>query len=322
MSYRRLSLLALAWLLVACGSGAEPVPLAPLPRPTFAPLALNGRRLRVVATTGIIGDIVGQVGGSAIELTTLMAPGQDPHSYEPGPADLATVAAADLLVVNGFDLEESLVRRLGGVAEATAVLPISAGIQPLPAGAALADPGELSGPLAPDPHVWLDPRLIHTWLDNAQASLTELDPANGPLYQANASAYATALDALIAEIDATVAQIPPERRQLVTNHDALAYFAAAYDFTIIGAVIPGASSLAEPSAADLARLARQMEAAGVCAIFVESGGRRDLAEAVAGELESCPAARVVTLPGEAAAASGGYLGMMRANVESIRSAYD
>jgi ABC-type Zn uptake system ZnuABC Zn-binding protein ZnuA len=282
-------------------------------------VTLDGRRLRVVATTSVIGDIVAQVGGAAISLTTLMAPGQDPHAYEPGPADLAAVAEADLLVVNGLGLEESLVRRLTGGAGQVPTLPISAGIQPLVAGASLDRVGD--GPLTPDPHVWHDPRLVHTWLENASAALSQLDPANAASYAANAASYATALEALEADIAAAVAKIPSERRRLVTNHDALAYFAAAYDFELVGTVIPGASTLAEPSAADLAALARQMAAAGVCVIFVEANARPDLAEALAAELPAeCPEVRVVTLPGEAAAGDGGYLAMMRDNVGAIVAA--
>jgi zinc/manganese transport system substrate-binding protein len=123
-------------LLSGCGGqAAEPADpadaLAPLSRPTIAAAALDNRPLRVVATTSLVGDAVARVGGEAIALTTLMPPGQDPHSYQPAAADLAAVADADLIFINGWNLEEGLLGDLAAAGDAPLV-PVSAGIVPLP----------------------------------------------------------------------------------------------------------------------------------------------------------------------------------------------
>ena len=123
-------------LLTGCGGQAtEPADpadaLAPLARPTIAAAALDGRPLRVVATTSLVGDAVARVGGEAIALTTLMSPGQDPHSYQPGAADLTAASEADLIFVNGWGLEEGLVNDLANIGGEAQLVPISAGITPL-----------------------------------------------------------------------------------------------------------------------------------------------------------------------------------------------
>jgi len=310
-------LLGWVWLglLAACGSRSAATPgaatLTPLTVPDIAPVALNGRPLRVVATTSIIGDVVTQVGGEAIDLTMLMAPGQDPHSYQPAAADLAAAADADLIFVNGWGLEEGLVDDLAAIGDTTPI-PVSAGITPLPAG------GEGS---IPDPHVWQDVSLVMRWADTIAAALGAADPTNVAAYAANAAAYRATLAALDDEVRAGTAGIPAERRVLVTNHDTFAYFAAAYDFRVLGAVVPAASTLAEPTAANLTDLARQMAMAGVCSLFVETIANDQLAQALAGELNTCEEVRILSLYSDALgppdSGADSYVGMMRANILTI-----
>jgi ABC-type Zn uptake system ZnuABC Zn-binding protein ZnuA len=330
---RRCPLLWLALLagaLTGCSASqsneGEPAALRPLALPELQPAGLDGGRLQIVATTSIVGDVVGRVGGELIDLTVLIAPGQDPHSYEPSAADLTLVAAADLVIVNGWDLEESLVRRLGNVAGETPLAPISAGIIPLPAGQASGGDHPTGSTVQADPHVWLDPHLVRVWVDNAALLLSAADPANAAAYAANAAAYQVELDELIAYVDERVASLPAGRRKLVANHDNLAYFARAYDFEVVGAVIPAASTLSEPSAGRLAELAALMADQGVCALFAENTANPELAEAVAAELSGCvKGVRVVTLTTDALAAAGpasSYTGMMRANVDAIVEALE
>ena len=336
MSRRRkwigwLAAVAAGILLLATGcSGATPTatvaadPLAPLPLPTVEPVALAGRPLRAVATTSLVGDAVGRVGGAAIDLTTLMPPGQDPHSYQPGAADLTAAAGADLVFINGWNLEESLVNDLATIGGAVLV-PVSAGITPRPVGGEehTGDDhdDEEHAHEGADPHVWQDVANVIRWVDSIEAALSAADPANRDTYAANADAYRAELSDLDAFVRQEVATIPAERRVLVTNHDTFAYFAAAYDFRILGSVIPGASTLAEPTAANLAALSEAMAAAGACSLFVETTAGDQLVRTLSEELDGCDEVAVRTLYSDALGPAGSgadtYPGMVRANVATL-----
>jgi ABC-type Zn uptake system ZnuABC Zn-binding protein ZnuA len=295
--------------------------LTTLSLPEVGPADLEGDRLQVLATTSIIGDVVSQVGGEAIELTVLMKPGQDPHSFEPTVGDLTAAAEADVIFVNGWDLEEGLVADLENVARDVPLVPIAAGIAPLAFGGHEEEAGQAQH--GADPHTWLDPHLVRQWVENAEQMLADLDPAHAGEYAGNASAYQAELEALIAYYDQKVAQIPADRRKLVTNHDSLGYFAQAYDFEVVGTVVPAASTLAEPSASDLAELLKAMEREGVCTLFAETTANEQLAETVATELGNCESVQVVTLYtgalGPAGSEADNYLDMMRANIDAIVS---
>ncbi len=303
---RLLTAIVAALLLTACTPEAPGASRTPEP----------GGRLRVAATTSVIGDVVGRVGGEAIALTTLMAPGQDPHSYEPSTTDLTSVAQADVLFVNGWDLEEGLARDLANIVGRQRLVELSQGIEPI---AAAEGQGHEHG--GADPHVWLDPANVRQWVQTIAGALSDLDPANAAIYQQNAAAYDQQLAALEAYMQETLAPMAPERRKLVTNHDSLAYFARRFQFEVIGTVLPGASTLAEPSAQELVRLVETMRAENVCAIFAETTANVRLAETVAAELSGCDTVHVVQLYtgalGPAGSAADSYVGMMRANVEAI-----
>lgn len=305
---KRLLLLLTLLMATACNQAAMPTGVLELP-----PLTPLDHTPRAVATTSLIGEVVGRVGGEHIDLTTLMGPGIDPHAYEPTAVALAAAAEADAIFVNGWQLEESLLETLAGVTSAPQI-PVSAGITPR-----VSDDND-----AADPHVWLDPRLVALWAANVATALGALDPGNAAAYDANAAAYRAEMDALYAELADRLASLSPERRRLVTNHDALGYFAAAFDFTVAGTVIPGSSTLAEPGPADLARLAGTLRDAGICAIFIEESAPAGLATAVAGEVEGCDSVTIAPLyvgalgpPGSPAAT---YAGLMRTNATTILEA--
>jgi ABC-type Zn uptake system ZnuABC Zn-binding protein ZnuA len=293
-----------------------------LPMPTLEAAALQGEKLEVVATTSIIGDVVGQVGGGSIELTTLMGPAQDPHSYQPAARDLTAVAEADVVFINGWDLEESLANDLQNIAASTPVVPISAGIRPLAIReAAHESEGTNHEHGAVDPHVWFDIQNVKQWVGNVEEVLSRLDPQNADLYAGNAAAYLARLDELETFTETSLATIPENNRFLVTNHDSLQYFAEAYGFTVLDTVIPAASTLAEPSAADLAQLISTMETHGTCTIFSEASASDEIAKTAAGELSGC--AEVQLLPlytgalGPPGSGADSYIGMFRSNVETI-----
>jgi ABC-type Zn uptake system ZnuABC Zn-binding protein ZnuA len=268
--------------------------------------------VRAVATTTIVGDVVRAVAGDNIELRVLAPPGTDPHSYEPTAKDVAAVADADLIFVNGAGLElflEPLLRNAGGDAQ---VVVLSEGINLRKL--ETEHEGEEGGL---DPHVWFDPNNITLWARNVEQALSGFDPANRERYAARAQAYQTELATLDKWIQEQVRQIAEADRALVADHDALGYFADRYGFRIVGAVIPGFSTLAEPSAQELAELQNAVRNLGVKAIFVGSTANPSLSQRVA---EDTGVAVRFLYTGSLSLADGPattYLEFMRYNVSQI-----
>jgi ABC-type Zn uptake system ZnuABC Zn-binding protein ZnuA len=278
--------------------------------------AASGGKLRVVATTSILGDVVRNVGGDAIDLTVLIAPGQDPHAYEPTPRDIAAIEKAQVVFENGLGLEAALDPTIKATAaHGQPVVAVSTGVKVLGSGSAPSPGGENNA--AGNPHVWLDPTNVGIWLNNIETTLSKLDPQNAASYHANATAYGAKLTELDAYIKDQTAKVPTERRKLVTDHEALEYFAARYGFEVVGAVIPGYSTLAEPSAANLTDLISKIRAEKVPAVFVGSTANPKAADVVAQET----GAKVLSLYSEALGLPGSgadtYLGMMRYDTDTI-----
>ena len=267
-------------------------------------------RLRVVVTHAILGDVVTNVIGVAADVETLMPRSVDPHAFEPSARQIAAVHDADLVVANGLGLEPSLADVLTDAAED--------GVRVLEVAPAL-DPIQLSGG-GPDPHVWTDPIRMATAAREIAAELDRVEPARA--WRDRAARFAEELEGLDAEIRDALASIPPERRRLVTNHEVFGYFAARYDFEVIGVVIPGGSTLAEPSARDLASLADTIRDSGVSAIFGETTQGNELADALRREV----GADVVVVElfteslGDPGSVAGTYVGMMRENAKRIAAA--
>ncbi|GAB4478035.1 MAG: zinc ABC transporter substrate-binding protein AztC [Anaerolineae bacterium] len=308
-----------ALLLAACAAPADEHSTE-MTIPPLEPVTLGaGERLAVVATTGLIGDVVGQVGGDQIDLTVLIEPGRDPHTYEAVPEDLAAIERAAVIFVNGLGLEETLLGSIQSTATGV-IVPISAGIEPREWEED--DDHDDDHDHAADPHFWMDPANVMVWARNAAQVLGALDPAHAAEYDANAAAYIAELETLDAYIREQVARIPAERRKLVTDHESFGYFAGAYGFELVGAVVPGVTTSAAPSAGDIARLVEVIRAEGVPAIFVgeaSGAGLERLAEQVAAE--SGMTVRVLPLYTGALDAPGTpadtYIGMMRANIDRI-----
>ena len=163
-----------------------------------------------------------------------------------------------------------------------------------------------------DPHVWFDIHNVERWSENVAEVLSEADPANADNYQANLSAYVEQLEALESEVDSILDGLPAENRKLVTNHDALGYFASAYGFEVVGTVLPSISTNADPSAGELAELIETMEAEGVCTLFGETTASNQLAETVAAELGDCDTVQVLEISTPGALGDGdasSYIGM-------------
>ncbi len=276
---RRLGV-ALAVFVLAAGAGVAvraaggESPAGEVTAVDDAPLLGAGERPRIVATTSIVGDVVAQVGGDAVDLIVLLDSGQDPHGYEPTARTLAELGDAHLIFVNGFGLEESLLEVLS---ESTggAIVPVSDGIEPR----------EGSGGVG-DPHTWMSPLNVKVWAENIQATLASRDPAGASIYERNASAYLRQLDELDRFIRDAVSAISADRRKLVTDHRIFGYFADEYGFEQVGFVVPGSSTNAEATARELADLVELIRTRNVPAIFVgktASPRLAQLAESVAAE---------------------------------------
>jgi len=213
----------------------------------------------VLASTTFLADIARNIAGDRGRIDSLLPMGVDPHAYQPGPADVARIAESTVLVINGLEYEHFLAPLLENAGGERAVIEASAGLAPREA--------PVSG-RGPDPHMWLDPNLVITYAGNIRDGLADIDPDGRSVYATNAEAYIVQLQELDQWIDEQVAQIPAQKRLLVTNHEALAYFADRYDFTIVGTVVAGASSDAAPSAQQMAQLVDQIESSRAPAVFL------------------------------------------------------
>lgn len=298
---------------------------------------------RLVATTTILGDVVRNMVGEQANVDVLIPAGTDPHAFSPSAQDAQRLREADLVVANGVGLEESLGDVLDAAEEdGTRVLRVGDAVDPQPfaTDAGGADPhagepagdhgteaedvGASGGPddadeVELDPHVWLDPVRMASAVDVIADTLVEVAPDHAAAIEEGAKRYAAELRALHASIEETVGALPPERRQLVTNHDALGYFADRYGFEVVGTVIPGTAAQADPNAADFAALAATVRDTGVPAIFSETTQSDRLAAALAAEVGRD--VEVVELYtgalGEPGSGADTYVGMLTTDAERI-----
>jgi ABC-type Zn uptake system ZnuABC Zn-binding protein ZnuA len=243
-----------------------------------------GEKLRVVATTNIVGDVVGNVGGDRIALTVLMDVGVDPHTYVSTPSDIAAIHDAHVVFASGGGLEADLEEVFENAGGDAAQIHVSEGLDFRPAPGrhdeTEAEDGHDHGDV--DPHVWFSvPNVIH-WAENVERALSGLDPAHAGVYAENAEAYVAELEELDAWVFERVAEIPEANRKLVTNHPAFGYLADRYGLEQVGAVYPVSPS-AEPSARDIAALEEVIGEYGVPAVFTESTVNPKLAEQVAAD---------------------------------------
>ena len=279
--------------------------------PVQAQTPAAGGNLNVVATTTIVGDVVSNIGGEKIELTVLLPAGTDPHNFEAAPRDIAAVAEAQLLFVNGAGLERFMQRLIENAGGEARTVPLSDGLDLITASP---DDDEHGGF---DPHVWLDPGMVAGWVPLVEQSLSELDPANAATYKKNASRYLEELQQLDSWIVEQVSQIPQAERKIVADHLVFAYFARRYGFEQIGAAVPAFSTLAEPSAQELAALEDKIRQGGVKAILVGSTVNPALSERIARDT----GIQVVPIYSGSLSPPGGpaatYLDFMRYNVNAI-----
>ena len=276
----------------------------------FAAPAFAQENLKVIATFSILGDIVANVGGDRVEVTTLVGPDGDAHVFQPAPADAQAVAGAQVIVANGLGFE-GWMDRLVEASGTKAVLTTAAdGVTPIAFG---------EEEHADDPHAWQSVTKVALYVGNVERGLAAADPAGAETYATNAAAYLAELDVLDAEIRAAVAALPEDRRTVVTSHDAFGYFAADYGLTFVAP--QGVSTEAEASAQDVAALITQIRDAGIAAVFVENIADRRLLDQIAAETG---AAISGTLYSDALSGPDGpaatYLAMMRHNLSQLTAA--
>ncbi|MDH5372575.1 MAG: metal ABC transporter substrate-binding protein [Acidimicrobiia bacterium] len=268
--------------------------------------------LRVVVTTSILGDIVKSAAGPGVAVEVIMAAGTDPHEFEPSARQVAAIRSADLVIANGLGLEAGLEDVLAAAAgDGVSLLEIGPAVDPLPL--------EQSG--GDDPHVWLDPIRIVTAVDAVVGALGELDSSTE--WKEIAAPYRQELFDTDDWVRTRLEFIPPDQRVLVTGHQAFGYFAARYDFEVVATILPGATTMIEPSASGFADVVEIVDSIGARAIFTDLGENQALAEQLADQAERT----VLVVPlytgslGEPGSGAETYLGLIRWNTEAIAEAF-
>jgi ABC-type Zn uptake system ZnuABC Zn-binding protein ZnuA len=296
-SRRTLAVLAaaLAGLIIAgCGSSADGA----------------GSARTAVATTTQVADLARAVAGTRAEVRQMLRPNSDPHAYEPRPSDVRAVTGAAVVLRSGGGLDDWLdgvVANAGSDARTTTLIDAVR---------------TRRGEGGVDPHWWQDPRNAIAAVRRIRDVMIAADPAGRADYTANAAAYVARLHTLDDAIAACMRSIPAARRRLVTDHDALGYYADRYGIVIVGAVIPALSTQAQASAGAVARLVRTIRATGVRTIFPERSANAKLTRAVARDAGATvgPALYADTL-GAAGSPGATYIGSLRFNTRALAAGF-
>jgi zinc/manganese transport system substrate-binding protein len=246
-SFRLLVLLSLASVMAA------PVVAQPLP---------------VVTSFSILADLVKVIGGSHVEVTSLVGPNADAHVFDPTPADAKRLAGAKLVVINGLGFEGWMDRLIKSSGYRGSVTVASRGVKTIQEAAGHGHQHGHSHSHAADPHAWQNPLNVKQYVQNIRLALAAAKPAAAQEFEQRAQAYSRDLDALDQSIRERLKPIPVAQRRIVTSHDAFGYFAAAYNVKFYP--LQGLSTGSEPSAADVVRIIDQIKKNKVTAIFVEN----------------------------------------------------
>lgn len=265
----------------------------------------------VVATFSILGDMVRQVGGDRVRVTTLVGPDSDAHVYRPTPADARAVARTRLLVMNGLGFEGWIDRLTEASGYKGRIVTATDGVEPR----RMADDGQ--GEI--DPHAWQNLANTRIYVRNIVDGLAAIDPAGADIYRGNAARYMEEIDMVEAQVRDAVDSLPVERRKVVTSHDAFGYLSAAYGIEFHAPV--GFSTEAEASAGDVARLIRQINRDKIPAVFLDNISDRRLLDQIVRET----GARIGgTLYSDALSKedgpAGSHLGMILHNIRTLVAA--
>ena len=288
----RFGVIALSLVLIACSGGSAE---AGCPE-------IDGREINVVATTPMIGEFVSQVGRDNINLTVLMPPEADPHTYEPAPQDAGKIADADLVFYTGLMYEPAPLIELleNSVCGAEALAEVGENVFPIEFKEGGHDDhhgekghddhdeeghddhdGHNHG--AYDPHFWFDPNRVAYAAEFVESKLVELDPTNASDYEAAGSAYVTELKGLVSQVSELISSVPSQNRKLITTHESLGYLEAKFGLEVLSTIIPDLDSSNEISPAQLVGVIDVIEDNNVKVIFIEAEAPSVYAETIVAE---------------------------------------
>lgn len=317
------------------------LPRSPLSRVrAFASLAflsvaalMNGNAIadpvKVVASFSVLGDLAQQVGGERVSVHTLVGPDADAHVFQPTPADAKTIAQANLVIVNGLGFEGWLPRLVKSSGYRGPVVVATTGIKALKGadeahdddhddhGAQEKEAHHHHGDL--DPHAWQDLSNVLRYVDNIAQAMIKADPAGQSVYLANATRYKQEISSLDSELKTAFKGIAKARRKVVTTHDAFGYFARAYGVAFLSPV--GVNTEAEASAADIARLIKQVRREKIPAVFMENISDPRLIERIRQESGARVGGKLFSdALSQADGPAPTYLAMMRHNAKTLLAA--
>ena len=323
-SGRRLTLVAAAaslLLLAGCGERQTTEPVASM---ADKPAVGEAAPLRVVSSFSILGDVARQIGGEQVEVLDIVGPGQDAHVYQVTPADIRRLGEAQLVLMNGLGYEGAALERAVRDSQVPVAI-ASAGIETLAGGHAHDDEhdhdhdkaGGQHDAAAPDPHIWQNPVLMQAYAANIAKAMIQADPAHQQGYEQRLADYQQILRDLDSWAAAEFASIPPEKRKVVTGHDAFAYLGQRYQLQFLAP--QGVSTDSQPSARAVAGLIRQIREQQVKAVFMENIKDPRLVEQISQEagvtVQNQPLYSDALSPPEGPATS--YVGLIRYNVTHL-----
>lgn len=269
----------------------------------------------VLASTSFLADIAQNVAGDRVQVESLLPLGTDPHAYQAAPSDVSKISDSDVLILNGLEYEHFIEPLLENAGGEHFIIIATDGLTPNKI-----ESEEASGEMVADPHMWLDVNRVTHYVENIRDGLIQADPEGAETYKANAATYIAQLLDLDQWIWEQVQTIPAERRLLVTNHEAMGYFAEHYGFTIVGSILPSFSSEASVSAQEIVSAIEAVKSSGAPAIFLGEVENTDLANQIASEtgVKVVNTLYLESLTNGAPAAT--YVDMMKHNVTEIVNA--
>jgi zinc/manganese transport system substrate-binding protein len=281
-----------------------------LAHPVFA-----AGKMKVVASFSILGDIVHQVGGDRIEVTTFVGPNGDAHVYQPTPADAKALVEAKILFLNGLGLEGWMARLQQSTAFKGTVVTASKGVK----SQQMEEEEDGKTKVITDPHAWQNLANGKLYAQNIRDALIKADPDGTSVYEANAAKFIAAIDELEPQVKAQIETIPVAKRKIITSHDAFGYFGKAYGFEFLAP--QGVSTESEASAKDVAKIIKQIKAEKIPAVFMENISDPRLLEQISRESGAKIGGSLFSdslSPSDGPAAT--YLDMFRSNVKTLVAA--
>jgi zinc/manganese transport system substrate-binding protein len=278
--------------------------------------AMAQSKIKVVATFSILGDLVHNVGGDRVEVTTLVGPNSDSHVYAPAPGDARKLTGAGAVFVNGLGLEGWIARLIKASGTKAPTVVTTRGVKTRKGAD---DHGHGHAHKATDPHAWQSVANAKIYVANIRDGLIRIDAASKDAYEANAKAYLAKLDALEAEVHAAVAKVPPDRRKVITTHDALGYFGDAYGLQFVSP--EGVSTDGDASAKDIARIIGQIRKQKIPAVFLENVADPRLMQQIARETGAKVGGTLYSdALSEPGGPAGSYIEMIRNNLRELGKA--